>query len=344
MKQLNLKWLKRKNPPKLKPIPFNDDEIRAKAHKIWLSHNGNAESAEQDWKEAIQALKAERSPIKRFCNWTGFKGKTGWDFLQLLIVPAVLSIAAFGFQQISKDNEQRLTDDRARQETLSKYLDQMSELLINKGLRKSKPSSEVFILAQARTTTALRGLNVERQNLIIEFLRSSDLLHPKNKTGLLEKIYLNGANLSKAYLYNANLSKASLYNANLSKASLDSANLSKALLFGANLSYARLSEANLSNANLIGANLSNAGLLEANLSNANLSGVNLSNAHLSRANLSNANLLGVNLNKASLYEANLIDVEYVTQAQLDQARLCKTTLPTGEISNRDCKAMQSTKY
>ena len=215
MQRLKLKWIQRHPRKPSTPTPFTDEQIRAKAHEIWRSRNGSAGSSEQDWEAAIAALKAESAPIKRFWRWTGFSEKKGWDFLQLLIVPAVLSIAALSFQQVSKENDQRLADDQARQETLSKYLDQMSELLISKGLRKAKPDSEVFILAQARTTTALRGLDTQRRNLLVEFLRSSDLLAPKKRAGILENVYLADANVSHASLYGANLSHADLSEANL---------------------------------------------------------------------------------------------------------------------------------
>lgn len=344
MKRLNLKWLQRKKIPKLKPVPFTDEQIRAKAHGIWLSRNGNAESAEQDWQDAIAALEAERSPAKRFWNWTGFSEKKGWDFLQLLIVPAVLSIAALSFQQVAKENEQRLADDRARQEILSKYLDQMSELLMNKGLRKAKPDAEVFILAQARTATALRGLDTERQNLLIDFLRSSNLLVPEKSAGILQKIYLTKANLSDVNLDKANLSQANLYDAKLVGATLSQANLAYANLSGTNLSGSVLAGSDLKYSSLATANLSGSILSRGNFSHANLMWADLSHTHLTDANLANSILTYANLSNAKLSNTNLAgvslkDARGLAQEQLDQAKLCKTTLPNGEISNRDCKAL-----
>lgn len=107
---------------------------------------------------------------------------------------------------------------------------------------------------------------------------------------------------------------------------LDGANLSRADLRGefligvdlswANLSYANLQETELGGANLTKANLKGANLESVNLTNANLSGTDLSGVNLSRANLRDADLSGAK---------NLI-----------QAKFCRTTLPNGTVSNRDC--------
>jgi Pentapeptide repeats (8 copies)/NACHT domain len=129
--------------------------------------------------------------------------------------------------------------------------------------------------------------------------------------------FLREADLSGADLISANLSKANLIGANLWKAKLISAYLQRADIIGANLSGADLRKADLSGADIIGANLS-----DTNLSGADLIGADLSGADLIGANLSGANLSGANLHHL---------------LQLDQAILCKTTLPDGTVSNRDCK-------
>jgi hypothetical protein len=105
----------------------------------------------------------------------------------------------------------------------------------------------------------------------------------------------------------------------LSQANLSSAYLQRADIIGTNLSGADLRKADLSGADIIGANLS-----DTNLSGADLIGADLSGADLIGANLSGADLSGANLHHL---------------LQLDQAILCKTTLPDGTVSNRDCKKL-----
>src|SRR5829696_1763117 len=94
---------------------------------------------------------------KRLWAWTEFGKKSGWDLLQLLIVPLALAVIGFVFtmqqdarqqrienqraQQAQKienrraEAERELAEQRAQDEALQAYLDQMSSLLLEKDLR-----------------------------------------------------------------------------------------------------------------------------------------------------------------------------------------------------------------
>jgi hypothetical protein len=63
-------------------------------------------------------------------GWTGFTGKTLWDWLQLLIVPLALAIGGFWLSQIQKTTEERHTTDNQREAALQAYIDKISELLL----------------------------------------------------------------------------------------------------------------------------------------------------------------------------------------------------------------------
>ena len=313
---------------------FSEDEIRIKAHELWRAREGKGKTPDDDWNEAIESLKTERSLIKRFIDWTGFNKKTGWDFLQLLIVPAVLSFGAFYLQYEAKqrddkaafyraNQERKAADDKAKQDTLTKYFDQMADLLLKEKLLQTlrNPDSEIFVIGRSKTVTVLQSLDPNRQHLVIQFLKSADLngevkfsildafefLYIKVfwKKGLLYKAQmsntnLNGADLREANLDGANLREANLDGANLSQANLDGANLSQANLDGANLR-----EADLRGANLFGADLRGADLSDANLSQAYFEFANFNKANLDGANLHNANLIGADLRGSGLLHANL---------------------------------------
>jgi uncharacterized protein YjbI with pentapeptide repeats len=204
-----------------------------------------------------------------------------WDTLKLLAVSAALVAGFFYLQEhtkqrendgyrATKEREQELATDNARQESLNKYYDIMTALLFDRQLRTSKESDEVRTIARTRTLTTLQSLDSKRKGLLLLFLQEARLIERERAV-----ISLNGANLS-----GANLSGTNLYRSNLS-----STNLS-----GADLSDINLSGANLSNVNLNGANLSSANLNSANLNDANLEGVNFSNANLNGVRLSNTNL------------------------------------------------------
>jgi septal ring factor EnvC (AmiA/AmiB activator) len=114
--------------------------------------------------------KAEPSAKRRIAwpRWTGFRGMTVRDWLQLLIVPFALVVISFLFtaqqdqrqQQIEQQRaeaERELEEQRAQDQALQAYLDQMSTLLLEKDLRSSDKDSEVRTLARARTLTVLGG-------------------------------------------------------------------------------------------------------------------------------------------------------------------------------------------
>src|SRR3712207_9358116 len=72
--------------------------------------------------------------------WTGFgqtevkegvqSSKTLWDWLKLLIVPAVLAVGGYLFTRSENRATQAVAERRAQDETLQAYLDQMSAMLI----------------------------------------------------------------------------------------------------------------------------------------------------------------------------------------------------------------------
>jgi uncharacterized protein YjbI with pentapeptide repeats len=320
----------------------------------------------------------------RKSRW-GFRGKTVWDWLDLLLVPLILGIAAVGLtawfnaQQDARQNaieerraeaERELAEQRAQDEALQAYFDQMSTLLLEKDLRSSEENSEVRTLARARTLTVLRRLDPDRKGSVVQFLHEASLIQPSqlvgNKQGNEQPIEdpiikLIGADLREADLREANLIGADLREVNLHNANLHNANLNYANLRGdvdrsdlsdadisisgylggdvdltnADLSSAYAAQANLNDAELTRANLNEATLSEADLSMASLDDADLSNAYLIGADLGgailwDADLDGANLSDADLSYADLTNAQ-VTQEQLGQAKTLKeATMPNGQ--------------
>jgi uncharacterized protein YjbI with pentapeptide repeats len=195
------------------------------------------------------------------------------SWLDLLVVPLALVVIGFLFsvqqdarQQRIEDQraaaERELAEQRAQDEALQAYLDQMSGLLLEMDLRASEKGSEVRALARARTLTVLERLAPSRKTAVMQFLVEAHLVHGVD--GRDPIIGLNGADLRDADLPNANLIGASLFDANL---------------FFANLSGADLPNADLSGADLSGADLSRAILYGTDLSRADLSDADLGGAY-----------------------------------------------------------------
>jgi uncharacterized protein YjbI with pentapeptide repeats len=279
-------------------------------------------------------------------RWS-FRGTTVRDWLPIsgaLLVSVVIALGIWQITwQLEKLENQRakadreLAEQRAQDEALQAYLDQMSQLMLDWKLLEAEPGDPVHTLAQARTSTAILRLDAEHNESVTHFLINSGLaVRSEASARLLRGSTLSHAKLSGAHLPNADLGDADLSGADLSNALMVNANLNSADLSGADLSNASLdnadliaylANADLSGANLIGADLSDGNLFSADLSDADLSDATLIGADLSRADLSDANLVGANLENANLGGANGI-----TNAELEQqaVSLVGTAMPNGQ--------------
>lgn len=272
-------------------------------------------------------------------------GKTLWDWLQLLIIPAVLAVAGYVINLSISRGEQAATEQRAQSEreaaekrsitereisldnqreaALKEYIDEMSELLLHENLLGSDEDDKVRIIARVRTITILYQLDARRIGYVFSFLRESKLMHanPNDSIISLANAQLNKINFRQAIVEGVNLSRVKMDEANLSDAEFFLTDLSKAHLVSANLCEATLDAVNLSGALLMGANLSGASLLMTNLSKAILLGANLSGAYFNQTNLREADLTGANLKDA-------IDIS-VKELEMQAKSLKGATMPDG---------------
>jgi uncharacterized protein YjbI with pentapeptide repeats len=275
------------------------------------------------------------------------RGKSLWDWMQLLFIPIVLAGAAVFFNSHNSQVEHEIAADNQQEAMLQSYIDKMSELLLDKNLRNSQTESEVRNLAQTRTVTVLRRLDGERRGLVLQFLKSSGLIsaqsEPTKPTIDLAEIDLSMTDLSQANMKSVFLSRAQFEDANFSFAFLDGSVMEETRFVHADLAFSHLNQARLAgasfdHADLFGADLSEADLTSANVDDANLTTAkliraNLSQANLHNANLTNADLTGANLEGAVLDGSNLLNAK-VTDEQLAKCRSKKgASLPNGAISN-----------
>jgi uncharacterized protein YjbI with pentapeptide repeats len=320
-------------------------------------------------RESGEGSVAERKP------WTlkEFGGKPVWEWLQLLIVPLALALltVVFTWQQDAQQNrieekraqaERRLAEQRAQDDAMQAYLDQMSSLLLDKDLGNSELDSNVRMLARARTQTILNRLDSDRRFSVLQFLIETNLV--QGMDGEAPIVSLAGARLSDMALPAASLSGADLRRANLRRsdlrltdlssaeffdAYLTDTNLSAADLTGADLTDADLTNANLTDANLTGADLSNLPEPDSDLTGADLTGADLTDANLTGANLTDANLTGANLTGADLSDADLTGADLsdvdLSGADLSDAKGFTNMLLEEQAASLDSATMpDGTKY
>jgi uncharacterized protein YjbI with pentapeptide repeats len=285
-----------------------------------------------------------RRAWNRLFNLTGFRGKTLWNWLELLIVPVVIALAGWWLSEVSTQKQQEIEDqraraqqeietDRAQQSILQSYIQDMTMLLLDEGLATSKPDSLIAQVARANTLSAIHRLDSSRNGILVGFLSDSNLMSRYESVAsvaLLRGADLRGADLRGVETWGADLLGADLGNADLLGADLGNADLRGAILNDANLSSANLNSAHLNDTHLTGADLSGAFISFADLRGANLSFANLSGADLGGSELSHTFLSDTFLSGADLEGANLRDAKEWTNEQLAQAKsLVGAIMPDG---------------
>jgi uncharacterized protein YjbI with pentapeptide repeats len=196
--------------------------------------------------------------------------------------------------QLQKERELEVEKQRAQDEALQAYLDQLTQLLVtqhDQHLVKLQVDEEVRRVIKARTESLLRSVNAHRKWSIVLFLAVMELLETEDPIVSLAGADLREVNGYGAPLEGIDLKEANLEGANLRGANLEGANLTGADLEGANFQGAFLGKANLQRANLVGTNLQETNLPRAEFQWADFSGAQLQRAHLREANLDHARFL-----------------------------------------------------
>jgi uncharacterized protein YjbI with pentapeptide repeats len=194
----------------------------------------------------------------------------------------------------SLQQQRDLEEQRAQEDALQSYFEQMGDLLTAHNLI-STDREDIRQLAKAQTQTVLARLDGHRKGALLRFLHQAGLISTHRTI-----VGLSGADLHGADLHGANLSEANLSGANLGFYITDTTTL------GWQSQHTDLSRANLNEANL-----SMAGLLKTDLS---------------LAELREANLSGARFTNTNLYHA-----KFTTEKQLERAHIFPgTTMPNGQ--------------
>jgi hypothetical protein len=314
-----------------------------------VRYDGDRNVRDEELSVGRKKSNREQTEETKQSRW-GFRGMTVREWLELLIVPVVLSLitVVFTWQQnerqqdletkrtnqaqkienLRAEAERELAEQRAQDETLQAYLDQMGSLLLERDLRESEEDSDVRRLARARTLVVLDVLGSARQNRVLRFLEETELIRarPPDRPPIISLKY---ASLRDFKLIGKQLLKGT----DLTQAGLAGAELSVTHLEGTDLSLAHLGEANLRDAYLNDAKLNGAYLYDTDLRGADLSGADLSDdegrfnsgARMIRALLAGADLSGADLTNARITEEQLREAESLEGA----------TMPDGQTLRGD---------
>jgi uncharacterized protein YjbI with pentapeptide repeats len=189
----------------------------------------------------------------------------------------LIAWGGFKFNQRQREREAVLENQEAQDTAIQGYIDQMSDLLVDRHLRSLPKGSDIHRLAEARTLEVLLGLEGERKRRPLKLVYGLGLINNRLHTAQRDGAPLDDENPS---LNNPDSGERDGALLDLENLSLDHADLTELSLRDACLRFADLRGANLQGSDLSGANLSYADLRGANLTNTDLSAVNLSGANL----------------------------------------------------------------
>lgn len=310
--------------------------------KVPLSPRTN--DASRSIRKISQPSRKSDDPKKQgFFNRPRLGGKSIWDWMQLLIIPFVLTVGGLLYSNYQHNVDQQTALDQQQATILQTYIDNIQDLLLNHNLLGTSPKpkndtdkaliQEVQDLAKARTVTAVQRLDPDRKGILLQFLYTSGLITVDKVVVSLDKVDLSGIRISDVPDSSINVMVQNyMPGIDLQGANLNLADLQDMNFVNANLAFTLLQNANLSQDWLNQAYLSGSDLEHSNLSGAELSNAYLNGTSLVGANLSGADLSGADLRYAILAYANLKGARGITQKQLNAASSLRgATMPDGSI-------------
>jgi uncharacterized protein YjbI with pentapeptide repeats len=294
----------------------------------------------------IHVKQPEEAGVREVDTMVERQNITFWHIVGTVLIPVtgglLIGWAGFKFNQRQREREEAVENKQAQDNAIQAYLDQMSDLLVDRHLRSLPKGSDIHRLAEARTLEVLLGLDGERKRRPLKLVYGLGLINNRLHTAQRDGALLDLQNLS---LDHADLTELSLRDACLRFADIRGADLQGSDLSGADLSYADLRGANLTNTDLSAANLSGANLLPydeqepARLSLHNLKDHALpSDDYLrSLAKLQEERLRGLSSRLTRRVQNRLLLRKPVTFTNLTDAKLAGANLTGAILANADLR-------
>lgn len=226
------------------------------------------------------------------------RGKTLWDWLQLLVIPLVLAVATLWLNRRAREGERVIEEHRAQETVLDAYFERISTLMLDKGL--GEPDKyDVARIARGHTLTAVRRLDGSRKGALVRFLY--ELLLIGGTLPATEEEIDSGDDANSMDQSDEGEPEDAASDMivepviDLLGADLTLARLGGGMLSGVSFSFADLSGADLHHCELWNADLRGALLINADMRGALLLGAVLEGAVLEGANLHHAQIKGEQL-------------------------------------------------
>lgn len=217
-------------------------------------------------------------------------GKTGWDWISLLIIPAILGIGGFLAQDISK----RGANKRRHQEILDSYFHEISSIILDdnwpevdkKGnlTHGSSKHKNILAIVRAKTLAVIPSLNKDNLEILIQFLGESRIISIVPLRGIdLSNLKLKDIDFRNADISFADFSGAELENVNFSGARIQESNFMNSILKNICFSESDLKNSKFQFSQIDFSNFSKANLSKTSFEHADLQKVDFSNSDLTNS-------------------------------------------------------------
>jgi hypothetical protein len=261
-------------------------------------------------------------------EWTGFLGKTLWDWMKLLLVPIILALGGLLFTQMDRLNSTRTQElDRERLQVDRKQAQQdreqaQQELELNRRGQITERFTRAIDQLGATYDAGYRTFEIRLGGIyaLEQIARDSEEDYWPIMEVLTAYVRQHAPWIPVEAQQGEEASREATETTKVLPPDPDIQAITDVLrrrnrYFG----HGEPEPLDLTLANLSGANLSGANLSEANLSEANLSEANLSEANLKGADLKGADLKGADLQEAILQGANVTDEQLAATRSLQGA-------------------------
>ncbi|WP_027268839.1 pentapeptide repeat-containing protein [Leptolyngbya sp. PCC 6406] len=246
-------------------------------------------------------------------------GKTAWEWMNLLLIPIVLSMGGFIARNIleNKEREQRL------QEALKNYYSEISSIILNEKWttagdaelnHQSAYYKKALAVVRAKTIALVRELDKERLSALLQFLGDSNILI---------NVPLENLDLSGVKLKNVDFSESCIKNVDFSGASLE------------NISFCEASIQNVSfiNSDLKNVNFSRANFKDIRFQFSDIKGVNFSGSRLNDISFEHSCFSETNFSEAVLVQVLFIMLYGFKDVSFQKARLDKVSFDTNFLED-----------
>jgi hypothetical protein len=111
-----------------------------------------------------------------------------WDWIELLIIPIVLSLIAYFLYRSEKKRQElsalrrykiqlNIAEERSQDRAMTQYFEKMTELILERNLKNAGEDSDVSVIARTMTHILLIRLNKKRKAMVIKYLYKAGLLN-----------------------------------------------------------------------------------------------------------------------------------------------------------------------